>query len=155
MKLTTIKVREHTFDVDVSTSGVFSAKYNDRTYRESTIDKLHEALMKATKRARAKVELPVTELVSRHARHATFTGMHGGTGNIMLRYDGSKGSVDTKSSYNGNLYKRMTDEQVAEYQRLFDVRKAASDALSAFLTAFKVDTFKVWREAEKTAEAAE
>jgi hypothetical protein len=159
----TIETNGVTIPIQVNTVGQWLAEYDGRTLAYPTREKLEAALKRLTKRAAVVVSVPVVKIEKKYdgvARvRATATGIHGANGNVLvtLHHGGRRGDVkeqeSARYSYGSSLWfgGDVTDEQIAEFDRLIKAHKAAKEAMDAMEKRLKIDLSK----AVETAVAAQ
>jgi len=156
MKLKTIKVNGVSCDVNVREhDGMFTANVSGDHLDAPTLSALELQLQKATKRAKVVVAVPVSVLGRQQSKrpypqwvsgfsvqHVTLTGIDA-NGNIRCLDDSScvKGRLDTLAGtrrWDSGVVRRLTGEEVAEYERLAKARHDAEEALAAFEQSVKL-----------------
>ena len=149
MKLKTVKVNGFKCDISVSDDGQFSSRVAGQYVRADTMVELKTKLKKAAKRPKIEVAVPVTVLGRGftkpqygHAhwhsgsgvQHVTLVGL-GADGDVRYRDDktGEKGYLhDIRSTWRGEVVRRLTDEEAAEWARLATAARDAEHALRDF-----------------------
>jgi hypothetical protein len=105
-----------------------------------TRDGLEEKAKRAAAKAKVKVEVPFTAFRQRHfggpAIFADYTasGVHGGTGNVMMRDDKTGKSLQFLSYDHGKALRRLTDEEKQEGHHLLEAHTAAKRAWDTWLS---------------------
>lgn len=61
-------------------------------------------------------------------RSGVLTSIHAGNNNLIIKWDGSKSASQTNGGYGTEVLQKLTPEQQAEFQKLFDAKKAAHEA---------------------------
>jgi hypothetical protein len=134
MKVTTDQVGAQRIDIFVDNSGEFHAEYNEQSYRAETRMLLIKQLEKAVKSAENEKAIPVTIIdmvVSADKRdegkyesgrgviQAKLRGKHGREWSTWLfMTDDGKKKFKLSSHETRKLCRRLTPEEIAEYERL-------------------------------------
>lgn len=158
MKLKTIKMNGMHCEIDVSGDGRFSCNVAGQWCMANTLEELKVKLKKATKRPNIQVAIPMSvtgrkfhrpqygraSWVSGYgAQHITLTSI-GVDGDVRYQDDltHEKGDLDDVTGHHrGELTRRLTDEEVAEYARLAEAADDAREALHEFLKPLTVTSY--------------
>lgn len=145
MKLKTVKVNGHRCDIDVNSDGRFSARVAGQFVHAMTLEELRKLLKKASQRPKITVAVPISILgrnfhKPQYGRQGWVSGW--GVQQVTLVSLGVDGDVryrDDLTGETGALYdirgtrvRRLTNDEIAEYTRLYKAKQAASQALHAF-----------------------
>lgn len=123
--LGTIEVRNQTFPVSVAfPSGRFMSVIDGAQIQADTIDALRGLLMTATRKAAVKLTKRIIE-VDRGGthRHGVIEAIHGGTGNPMIRWEGSRKCEQESSLYGALDADKLTEAQIT---RLIEIGRAVA-----------------------------
>jgi len=149
MKVTTDQILTEKIDIHVDNSGQFWAEFNDMRYTADTRMKLLEDLKKAVKAAEGEKAVPVTLInVSKKKEysyggsaysqgrgivHCRVRGKHGREYNTFLFVtdDGTKFKRSTHDA--GDLCRRLSESEIAEYERLTKIIDAAEADFNGWL----------------------
>lgn len=93
--------------------------------RGKTEEDVVEQLKTKTRTAAVRVEIPISKIEHKHSGsvivHGTITGIHQGTGNVLVQwhYDhrSVKGQLD-RWNYNRGIYRRLTEEEAQKLLQL-------------------------------------
>lgn len=159
-------------DINVDARGMFCAEFNDQEYREDTRAKLIAILTRVIKAAaqQGTVEVTVLGLVAREGKydrdegpftsgdgvvHARLRGKHERQHNcwLLISDDGKKFQVSggySSASWlrDGQITRRLTPDEVAEYLRLKSASTAARKAHEAFIEAVQINPADAWKAAQ-------
>lgn len=118
-----------TWTVDVNEGGYFTAEHPEHgTVTGYSYSEVEERARKATTTGKIRVRVPYARMTKTingwRVLRGEGTGIHGGTGNVLLR-EGGKSSQDT---YTRGYFRPPTPEQEAELVRLMAERDAADKA---------------------------
>lgn len=142
MKLTTLSVRNQDFLVEVDEQGRFSAELSGATLYASTLEDLTTKLMTATKKAAAKLSIPI---ISPSGNRGTVTGQHGANGNLLVTWeDGHK----SQERYYHDWLQDMDNQTVTQYRQAVKVEKEARAELAKWQTKYR------YRSLDKTIQEA-
>jgi hypothetical protein len=73
-------------------------------------------------------------------KQGSATGLHSGTGNVLVRYeDGTREQLTGWKSLDANLFRPLSREDVEEYAALYRAAREASDALARWGKAHEID----------------
>lgn len=150
-----------TYQINITYDGRFSTTYDDDEISSKTLDKLLARLRSLMRKRKVteKAALPVTVLGGRgyyynkeeeKFRHGVVTGIHASNNNILFKQDGGKQGTEQLSGYN-NVYRRLTDAEMAEYIKLVRAQEAAREAVENWDKEHRID---VQKELGKIEEAA-
>lgn len=172
MKLTTEKIGEARIDIEVDGDGKFWGEFNDQTYSAKTRDELLELLKKAVKKATSQGAVDVTVLglvpavKGRYGYdsgpfapgdgvvHAKLRSKHERQSQYLLLSDGdgerTKFQVSTYRRADGAVIaRRLTLEEVREYQQLCETMRVAKTALEDFVGRVQIDPDKALKDATR------
>jgi hypothetical protein len=155
----TIEARGAIYKVYVDGGGKFCTPVGDLVVVGDTLADLRRGVMTKSKSAKLELSVPVVDLVSgKLPVRGTIVGRHGGTQNVMVRWDGEKGAVQLGTGRDwGNTHHyvdgHITDEELAEYRQLDAVWKAAREARDAWLKKWSIRPTEIVRAAVARAEA--
>lgn len=111
MKQATIKASPRfpdEFEFTVNDMGSFSITENGTTFTGSSLEEVMGKVKKARTKAKVKLNIPVTVIQSGYGlEDGTITGVHGGSGNLMIRME-SGGTM--QASYSTRVLQRMSAE---------------------------------------------
>jgi hypothetical protein len=162
MKLTTDTINGVNIDVEVNSSGQFSAEFEDVSYSAPTRLALLEQLTKAVKKAQQAGIVPVTILgrvkkdpKDRHAHmydsgpyengagviHALLRSKHAKEWNayLLVSDDADKQKFKMSGSREGVLARRLTADEVTHWKALRDALDLAELALEEFEKHVSID----------------
>lgn len=161
MKLTTETFGKHQIEIEVnSTTGEFSATFNDEDYRAATRVELFEKLKKAVKRLDTVKPIAVTVLgYGRKAAakswdsdpfmekegylHAQLRGRHERNRTWLLVTDDdlapTKFQLGDYRGRDAKIVRRLTFAEVKTYTKLLETMRVAKTALEDFVGALQVD----------------
>jgi len=157
-------------EIEVDALGVFSAEVDEVEYTGKTKDELIEKLKKAVRRQARMTPVEITILdfdpairdrprynrtreeteEGRHT-HATLRGQNPRTRELLLTIDGKKSA---EYSLDDQITRRLSDAEVAEFQRLKVAIAAAEAAYAEWLKGVSFDV-KGWLAKKEKAEEAE
>jgi hypothetical protein len=136
-----MKVRDQEYEVTVETTHDGRGAWfrldvgGGRTLTSQTWEGLYKNAMTATKRPSIQVAVPVMEYMARlgRFREGTATGLHQGTGKVLVTWKWLTGreSTEQMDGY-GTYFRPMTEDEKAEYDRLFKAALAAKNAQAQF-----------------------
>jgi hypothetical protein len=162
----TVTVWGEKINVSIDSSGFFSARAGIDYLRAASLNELLGQLRKAISKTRIKVAVPATlanvdvydkpgqswrrKVIARTCKRIIMTGINPKNNEIQyVMEDGTKGEQRRRSySHDGGFMKPMTDDQIAEWERLIGARDKATSDFDKFVERFKMD------DAEKIVRAA-
>lgn len=127
MKLKTIEVRGREIEVEVSELGVFFAKVDGTKYEAPSLELLRSKLTRATRKVA--IEIPFIMWNEGEIRRGVCTGRHGSNGNLLIKWDGQKGS-EQMSYWKSDAV--ITPDREADYVKLCEEADRAKKALAGF-----------------------
>jgi predicted RNase H-like HicB family nuclease len=158
MKVTTEVFSGVSVDIEVDTSGKFSAAvpdYEDNPLRGASIEELREKIRKAITKTKAATAIPITIyniqtvegrypnwIAGRGLLHCFLRGMHARTRALLLR-DG-KGRNFQIDDYHlrQSVARRFTKDEIARYTSLTAAVDEAQARLTTFLSGVEIDPRK-------------
>jgi hypothetical protein len=136
-----MKVRDQEYEVTVRVGHDGRSAYfeldpgSGRTITSQTWEGLYKSAMTATKRPSIQVSVPVLEYMPRlgRFREGVATGLHQGNGKVLVTWKMSTGreSSEQVDGYSG-FFRPMTEDEKAEYGRLWNAALAAKNAQAQF-----------------------
>lgn len=127
MKLKTIEVRGREIEVEVSESGVFFAEVDGERHDAPSLDLLRAKLIRATKKVA--ISIPFIMWDEGKIRRGVCTGRHGSNRNLLVKWDGQKGSEQV-SYWNSDA--TLSPDHEAAYGLLCEEARRAKKTLEAF-----------------------
>lgn len=136
----------------VNSDGIFRAQVAGEWLYAETLKEVESKVEKILKKTKVSVSIPVSQLgvVWSDApyrqgrwsngigvRHLTVTGIHGGTGNVIVK-DEKTGKTEQLTGWRAGVVRRLTDVEVAEYVRLAAEERAAVRALRTYVGQFEL-----------------
>lgn len=132
-----LEVRGQSFKVSVSSAGEWWSEFGGRIVRSDTRDGLYKALMRRTKEAEVKLDIPFDMRTDNdRIRRGTVTGLHAGNGNLLIHWENGQ---STQESRPGTTSRPLTADERATWRRLITESAAARMALSEFERANRLD----------------
>jgi hypothetical protein len=123
--------------VAVDDTGRWVASMGERLFTAATRDALRDQLMRATARKAVKVAVPFTMLMpprfratEKIVRHGTATGVHQGTGSVLVTWE--NGSKEQLNAYSATTLREMSPEEEAQWLELDRASRDARRALDDF-----------------------
>lgn len=124
-------------DIFVTDFGSWNGSYQGKEYSASSRDLLEAKLKTAAKKEKIRVKIAFTLLVrtreGARTRDGDATGLHAGTGRVLVRW--SNGDADQVNNYHGpdgSYYTHLTSEQKVEILELHRARAVIMDKIDAF-----------------------
>lgn len=131
----TIEVRGTDFAVTVN-QGMFAAETDGRQWRADTLDGLRTLIMRATATSAAKISVPFSYLRGPvdqlQVVKGEVTGIHGGTGNLMISWRPGEGAKQQTNYLSGTQLRPLDGDECEEWIRLSQALAAAKQALADF-----------------------
>jgi hypothetical protein len=127
-----LDVRGRAVEVTVDDHGRFHSTVDGKGYWASTREELYQALMKGTKRATIKVEVPFEQMFGggEVVKRGVVTGIHAGNNSLLIRWEDGRTEQSGSGMY--DVLRPLSDEERAAWQQLARVRREAAAALGAF-----------------------
>lgn len=132
----TIDVRGTLYPVTVDDRGTWICDAGGTKHHAGTKDALRDAVMTATLRKAAKIEIPFCKIdwsrtFGWQVHHGTVTGIHQGTGNLLVTWD--NGRKEQLRGYTGTVTLRpLTPEEEQRWAELCETKRTWSNALADF-----------------------
>lgn len=150
IKVHPMEVRGQEIEVMVDDHGRWSGTADGKAYYADTRDDLYKQLMKGTKRATVKVEVPFERMTGDgRVKHGVATGIHNTNSMLLIRWEDGATSQE-RSSYD-DAVRPLTSEQRAEWVRLAAASRVADKAYRSFQLAHKIF---LWNEVQAAVEKA-
>lgn len=133
MKIGTETIRGVKFEIHVTDDGTFTCtSVEGDALRSKTLEGLKQLILKHSKNKQKNVKIPFVVWQHDHRDkgkvvHGICVGIHGGNGNLLLKYEGGK---TEQESYRHNTY--IDPEYAAELERLARIAEAATTAYEEF-----------------------
>jgi hypothetical protein len=145
--LKTVQILGERVEVSVNTDGEFSAKIGLDYCRADTLKALMGQLRKAAGKTRITLALPATIIgYNKYSGHGVYrkflgvsvargviTGINPKTNEIQFTHDDGEKESGRWAGDRRSFGKPMTDEQIAEYERLYVAHSRAEKQLEAFV----------------------
>ena len=113
-----------------------------REQTSQTWEGLYKNMMTATKRPAITVAIPVMEYLPRlgRFRKGVATGIHQGTGKVLVTWERRSGHGEDKEQVNGyqGYFEPLSEEDQKEYHRLWTAHKQAGNVLTEFESSRKL-----------------
>lgn len=158
VKLQTYETACASFEIHVGTDGYFYADMDGENMRFDSLQKLKDAIDKATKLIVKNVSIPLHRLYSNELKRVVITGIHTGHSAILYRevFGNELGRPQHESHYSAkSAFYRMTDEDVATFAELSQAASQAQEARQKFIESKRErDPWKLVLDARKSADAA-
>lgn len=140
MKFKTETIKGRKVDVQIDSSGWFSTVIDGHEHRAGTYDALVKKVQQALRLKATKLEIAIWRDSRRNRvpgtlEHVTLTGLHGGTGNVLVRR--ADGSAEQDSRWSTDYYSEGIDVEL--YKRLYAAHAVAEKALEDYRQKFKAD----------------
>jgi hypothetical protein len=160
-KITTLDIGGQAVDVSVYSNGKFCATFLEEEFEEKTLDELKAKLERAHREKVEELAIPVsvvdmqpTREKSRYGRtepyesgrgvvHAVLRGKHARLGHSLLTSEEGKKFQIERYRKSGNICRRLTDNEVEDYTRLFMAADNAAKALEQFIEERSIDVDEV------------
>lgn len=138
VKLTEKTINGVTFEVSVNSDGEFKATVAGKCLKAESLKELEKQARKLCPRKRPEIAVEATKLMgSRGTQDVVFTGIHGGTGNVLATFDdGDKEQVELR--YGSAYVRRLTPEEKQTYATLHKANAQAEAALTEFIESVTV-----------------
>lgn len=122
--------------VDDSDSGNWLAKVAGHNLKQPTRQKLVAEIDRVLRLEKKAVHIPFTKVESRNngyvsLKHGVVTGVHSGTGNLLVSWDGG-GSGQLTIGYGSEVMQRLSPAEERELSRLAGEANASAEALRDF-----------------------
>jgi hypothetical protein len=143
-------------EITVNSDGQFRARMDLDFLKADRLVDLQRQIDKLIKRRKVKIAIPVTQLrkswsdtggysyrgrsgwvSGRGVRHLVLTGLHA-NGNVYAK-DVKTGETEQLDYRYGEIVRRLTDEEAAEFTRLYTASCEASDALHKFEESIQIE----------------
>lgn len=158
MKVKNVEVRGQQIGVDVDNQGTFSAKVGDATVSADSLKDLIGKLERATKIEQARVSIQFSRWDDGAIKHGTVTGIHAANNNLLIKWDGVKGtSQEWRSGRWGEKterFLRLTDVEEKQLLALYKAEEVATEAREEFEKRHAFDIGKELTKALSDAEVA-
>lgn len=132
-KVADLEIRGKSYPVKLGFNGEFLAEHIGEDLAAPTLEGLRKKLLDVTAEATASVSVPFAEL---HDDGSITTGcaisVHGGTGNVVVRWDESKRTEQLRFYNTGDYVKPLSKTDVAAWKQLCWNVSAAERARDAF-----------------------
>ena len=144
VKLRTADIRGTAVDVCVSPTGWFMATLNGHAYRAQTYDELWRALLAASRKASARVEIPFVccKLSEATVTTGVLTGRHARTRRLLVRWDDARGAMQVDEPYATSdevFWSRpLTADEIAAWAALRDAYVHAREAYRKWRDRFRI-----------------
>lgn len=150
--LKTIEIDTREIEITVEENGDFVARVDGEWYRAPSLKLLTEKLRKMI-RSQGRIAVPVTQISSGHhdepvITQITLVGVHAGNGNTLYKEDGETG-VDQLRWSRDEIYRRLTEAEIAQCHALHEEVRVAKTALEAWLDARRVNDKELMQQAQK------
>jgi len=127
-----LEVRGRKFPVSVDVRGHFTARFDsDRNVYGDTLEKVRVQLMRLTKVARVKLNIPFTTMGPMF-RDMVCTGRHASNGHLIVVEKEHGNTMDQWNDYGQTVLQPLTPDQRMNYRHLLDKVAASEAALKAF-----------------------
>src|SRR5690348_10635569 len=125
MKIKDVVIKGTTVAVEVNSKGFFGAVVGEVRLDGETLKELEEKISKQLTTAKTKVDIRVAFLdgYERTVKLGSFTGIHAGNGNYLLKKDGERGVANIWASSTRGAY--VAPEHAEELKRLTEAVKNA------------------------------
>jgi len=149
-----LSMTKNGIEVPVHVNTVFEGRFeatvgNDRL-TAATWPELEKLVDKATKKVTQKIDVPFTSVefsqrfgsneTKTTVRHGSATGLHSSNGHVLARWDnGEKGQLTGCRDGGSTHFKRLSDQEINEYARLYRAAQAAKQLVDEWETAHKID----------------
>lgn len=116
----------------------FRCYVGDEEAKASSLDALRTKAMRALKAQKGTFHLiPVSDIsYADQIKNGVITGIHSGTGNVLVRWDGEK-RAQQEPSYRGNLFRRLSEDQQKAFQEQVATINRERKALDKIRETFK------------------
>lgn len=158
MKIKTETIQGENIDIEIDSSGMFSADYDEESYRGKSLEELLEKLKRAVNKSRDQraVDVTVVGLIPREKKSsiyreepyvegdglitATLRKKHERQSMYLLTADdGTKFQLSSYREGRTKICRRLTPEEMATYQALAAASTDAQAALENWLVTVRVD----------------
>jgi hypothetical protein len=142
-KVKTIQVKGKAFDLTLTSEGEFQTNYKDEAVKAESVKRLVSLLAnRISREQRVNIRIAYWEKDSWNdkpgrLRMGAIIGIHGGNGNLLVKWDGVKGS----EQFGGNTNAFIDPKQAKELERLGETLDKAQKALDDFK---KKHSFNAW-----------
>lgn len=160
----TVTIRGEKVDITVDTDGVFYGKIGLDSFKFDTLKELMAALRRSANKLKITVAVPATLIhISKHTgtgynrkylgetcRRIVLHSINPKSNEINFTYedDGEKGTQDRWSGRSAKIGKPMTDDEIAEWERLYGEQQAAEKRFRQFEYKFTGDSDDMRRKRE-------
>lgn len=133
-----------TVPIHVTDFGSWTAQYAGQNLSYDTRAKLEARLKNLTRQTKVEVAVPVVQVLNTYPypfryRRGVLTGLHAGNGNVTVTWErqGGRGEVKEQISFGYGSRELhvggdVSDEEMREYARLLEAKRAAVSAVSAW-----------------------
>jgi hypothetical protein len=136
-----INISGHDYPIEVNERGTWACP--SLRIEAATRNGLEEKAKRATAKAKVKVEVPFTALQQTYGsatlRDYTATGLHAGTGNVMIRDNKTGKSSQLPGYHYGKTLRRLADEEKQAGHHLLEAHIAAKRAWDKWLSDHLID----------------
>lgn len=132
MDINPVQIGKVSIPVQVDERGKFSASLNGHGYEADSRGSLRDLLEKAALANRVKTAVKFTHVAGSHVTHGTATGIHGGTGNLLVTWDSGRKEQLSSWGGRGEYLERLNDDETLELQALLGWLADAELALKTF-----------------------
>lgn len=150
-KIATERIKGRAFEIFLDTqTGMFMCLDDDEWQQAQTLKQLRELLQKIARAATSNISIPLItgerssrgEMGSKDIEHVEAIGIHGGSGNAMIRKADKR--VEQVVSYLGAVFFLPEDE--GRYGQLLDASKKSAEELDQFVRNHEVNIGGIVRE---------
>lgn len=132
MEIKPVTIGKVRIPVQVDELGKFSADLNGHRYEADSRSDLKGLLEKAALANRAKTAVKFTKVYGNGVSHGTATGIHAGTGNVLVTWDSGRKDQLTGWDGRGEYLERLNEDETLELQALLAGLSQAELAVKTF-----------------------
>lgn len=137
-----VEVRGTKYPVYADARGTLGSVMAGTEYVGSTMETLRNYMMADSRRKQVKVSVPFSHLHTStygdraSVKHGEATGIHSGSGNVLIRW--RDGKTEQAGGYSSTYVQPLDADESAEYIRLQKAKAAANKAFTEFEEAHKL-----------------
>ena len=156
-KFSATHIRGQKIDLYIDGDGKFSAEYDGEEYYAPSLEALTKKLNRATKKP---LSIPFYRWEQEYGakagklRHGMIVGLHAANNNVLVKFDGEKGSEQDRAWSNSSFLK-LTPDEATKYESMRKAYSALGEQIEEFEESHKFSGRKAAEEAIENLEKKE